>query len=318
MLLYASPVLIESAMADKGAATICPNGGNTCGASVVLISRTEAHARALSLLPRVTSELKKRGIPDAVAASVSAVQYNANNLHAVWAAEIEPNAKVVMVGSDAVAQEVMMLARSISTVVYVNDDASLVSLREKADAVGSNMVIASLMQNLTGKQLEIMTKLAVTGSTFCFLKNEDETHPLQLAARARKLATLSISVNTLFAEVDFARSLLRCSVVFVPASGKIYADRQKIAAKISDIGVPALYERAVYTEFGGLLAYEADHETSMNGMYDAVAEVLKGLSARELSDIRSHRYNLVVNRNALGKLHHPLSPDLLRLVTRWN
>jgi ABC-type uncharacterized transport system substrate-binding protein len=299
------------------AAIWCESGGSDCRPTTVLVTEDSDFQSAKDLIPNVRRQLIRRGISPAVFEPIAAVSYPTGNAALVWKELIEPNAKVVMVGGFEPAIDLVSLAKHVSTVVYVTHDDELEKLRKKADLAESNMVIASLVQDLSSKHVEIFQAILPTKRTICIVDEKTAVHAIKPQLERVGFIVRQIAFKTLLEAPNAVGMLKVCAGIFVPTRDSIHEARGKLVPLLVATRVPCVFDRAAYVELGGLISYEAEHAASVVGMYDAVASVLTGLAARELPDVRAHRYALSVNRITAAGMPNPLPPALLRNVNKW-
>jgi hypothetical protein len=272
---------------------------------------------SIGLIPTVRREMTERGLSAREYVPIAAIAYSPGEEEDAWNRFVEPSARVAMIGDIAEGFDLARLSTRIPSVLYVTRDEDLHALRAHADSVGANMVIASLIHDLSAKYVELLGDLAPLGRTICIVDDVDKVHEIKALLIAVPMLVRDIDSADLLVPQRAAARLRNCAAAFVPSRDFALEHRKSFIEAFRLARVAALYERDIYVRDGGLLSYEAESGASRTGMYDAVAALIRGIPARRLADVRAHRFRLSLNAFAAAELGRPLPASLIRRVDQW-
>jgi ABC-type uncharacterized transport system substrate-binding protein len=99
---------------------------------------------------------------------------------------------------------------------------------------------------------------------------------------------------------------------YVPISNRFFKRAAELTAAISATGQPAMYEFSGYVKAGGLFTLEPKRRAVFEDLAYLVDQILKGASPALLPIVRPRETRIVLNPAALGRLRHPISPEVLK------
>jgi putative tryptophan/tyrosine transport system substrate-binding protein len=186
---------------------------------------------------------------------------------------------------------------------------------------GGNMTGVSLLSGeLTGKRLDLLSKVAPSATTVAYLTNpgvphsEEQTSDLLAAARALGRQAIILEARN-EAEIDTAFTTLveREAGALVVAPHILFAGNfKKILEFAAHHNIPAIYPGRGFAVAGGLMSYTADAMAAFRqiGSFYA-ARILKGAKPADLPVQQPTKFELVVNLKTAKSLGLTVPETLL-------
>jgi putative ABC transport system substrate-binding protein len=186
---------------------------------------------------------------------------------------------------------------------------------------GGNMTGVILLSNeLTGKRLDLLSKVAPSATTVAYLTNpgvphsEEQTSDLLAAARALGRQAIILEARN-EAEIDtaFATLVEREAGALVVASHILFtANPKKILEFAARHNIPAIYPGRGFVALGGLMSYAADGTAAIRqtGSHYA-AQILRGAKPAELPVQQPTKFELAINLKTAKALGLTIPETLL-------
>jgi putative ABC transport system substrate-binding protein len=186
---------------------------------------------------------------------------------------------------------------------------------------GGNITgVTSILNELAGKQLDLLRELVPQATTFGYLvgnqgseTERDLTNDLLRGARAlgREVIVLECRRVSDFEAAFETLVQRRASALLVSAFPIAFNNRPKILALAAHHRIPAIYAQGSYAHEGGLMAYGASimNQFRLAGIY--VGRILKGEKPADLPVQQPTKFELVVNLKTAKALGLTIPETLL-------
>jgi putative ABC transport system substrate-binding protein len=191
---------------------------------------------------------------------------------------------------------------------------------------GGNITgLATPRPELSGKRLELLketipklSRLAVfvslTGQDFPQIKKEIE---LAGGASGVKLQYLNIeSLRDIEAAFQAAAKERANGALFRVAGPVVYPHRARIAELAVKGRLPAIYERAVEVEAGGLMSYGTDFDELYRRAATFVDKILKGTKPADLPVEQPTKFEFIINLKTAKQIGLTIPPNVLARADR--
>jgi putative ABC transport system substrate-binding protein len=169
---------------------------------------------------------------------------------------------------------------------------------------GGNITgLASLSFDLTAKQLELLKETLPALTKVAFLWNPAEPFH-QMALKSVETAARRLRIQLQIVEMresnqlDGAFAVIvkeRPEALLVLPTTRLDARQKRLAELTTQSRLPALYNKSVFAEAGGLIAYGARYLDFFQRAAAYVDKILKGANPAELPVEQPTRFELVVN-----------------------
>jgi putative ABC transport system substrate-binding protein len=175
---------------------------------------------------------------------------------------------------------------------------------------------------LTGKRLELLSRLLPAGGVIGFLTNTKgvqsslRAKDFELAAPAMGRESMIVGAST-DAEIDGAFSLLvqqRVAGLVVENDPFFDSRRERLIQLTAERSMPAIYHIHEYPVAGGLMSYGANLVDAYNQMGVQVGRILKGANIADLPVVRPTKFEFALNLNTAKKLGLTIPPTVLAVV----
>jgi len=200
-----------------------------------------------------------------------------------------------------------------------------------ADPVGSGLVAslarpggnvtgsASLSPQLTAKQVELLKEAVPRLSRLAVLWNPGSpAHPVALREIEAAAAALRVNVQTVGArsadELEGAFSTItgqRPDGLLVLGTPIFDAEQRRIAGFVTRTRLPAVFNKPLFVEAGGLMAYGARYADFFRRAATFVDKILKGAKPGDLPVEQPTHFELIINLKTAKALGLTLPPSLL-------
>jgi putative ABC transport system substrate-binding protein len=175
------------------------------------------------------------------------------------------------------------------------------------------------LDTLLGKQLQIATELLPGAKKAGVLINtRSSSATVQRPDVEEVAATLRVELVVIDVplkdEIEPALQQLAsigAEIVIVPADPLFVNERQRIAALVADLRLPAMYGLRQHVEAGGLISYGIDLLANWRHAADLVDRILGGMTPAELPVELPSKLELVINLKAAKALGIQMPPTLL-------
>lgn len=217
-------------------------------------------------------------------------------------------------------------AKSITATIpitFVTSDSVSEGVVASLNQPGANITGVDLMSGeLTGKRLELLSRLLPAGGVIGFLTNTKgvqsslRSKDFELAAPAMGREPLIVGAST-DAEIDSAFSLLvQKRVVGLVVENDPFFDsqRERLIRLTAERSMPAIYHIREYPVAGGLMSYGANLVDAYNQMGVQVGRILKGANITDLPVVRPTKFELALNLSTAKKLGVTIPPTVLAIV----
>jgi putative tryptophan/tyrosine transport system substrate-binding protein len=208
-------------------------------------------------------------------------------------------------------------------ITFVTSDSVSEGVVASLNQPGANITGVDLMSGeLTGKRLELLSRLLPAGGVIGFLTNTKgvqsslRAKDFELAAPAMGREPLIVGAST-DAEIDSAFSLLvqkRVAGLVVENDPFFDSRRERLIQLTAERSMPAIYHIREYPVAGGLMSYGANLVDAYNQMGVQVGRILKGANIADLPVVRPTKFELALNLNTAKKLGLTIPPTLLAIV----
>src|SRR4029453_6241405 len=208
-------------------------------------------------------------------------------------------------------------------ITFVTSDSVSEGVVASLNQPGANITGVDLMSGeLTGKRLELLSRLLPAGGVIGFLTNTKgvqsslRSKDFELAAPAMGREPLIVGAST-DAEIDSAFSLLvqkRVAGLVVENDPFFDSRRERLIQLTAERSMPAIYHIREYPVAGGLMTYGANLVDAYNQMGVQVGRILKGANIADLPVVRPTKFELALNLNTAKKLGLTIPPTLLAIV----
>jgi putative tryptophan/tyrosine transport system substrate-binding protein len=189
---------------------------------------------------------------------------------------------------------------------------------------GGNLTgINGILNELAGKQLDLIRRLVPQATTFGYLVGHQSDTDVELAndllrserASGRELIVLDCRSDSDFEPAFETLVKRRAAALVVSASPITFNSRPKILALAARHKIPAIYAQGVYAIEGGLMSY-----TPVGIMFQAafyyVARILKGAKPADLPVQEPTKFALVINLKTANELGLTIPETLLAIADR--
>jgi ABC-type uncharacterized transport system substrate-binding protein len=217
-------------------------------------------------------------------------------------------------------------AKSITAsipITFVTSDSVSEGVVASLNQPGANITGVDLMSGeLTGKRLELLSRLLPTGGVIGFLTNTKgvqsslRSKDFELAAPAMDREPLIVGAST-DAEIDSAFSLLvqkRVAGLVVENDPFFDSQRERLIRLTAERSIPAIYHIREYPVAGGLMSYGANLVDAYTQMGVQVGRILKGANIADLPVVRPTKFELALNLSTAKKLGVTIPPTVLAIV----
>jgi putative ABC transport system substrate-binding protein len=208
-------------------------------------------------------------------------------------------------------------------ITFVTSDSVSEGVVASLNQPGANITGVDLMSGeLTGKRLELLSRLLPAGGVIGFLTNTKgvqsslRAKDFELAAPAMGREPLIVGAST-DAEIDSAFSLLvqkRVAGLVVENDPFFDSRRERLIQLTAERSMPAIYHIREYPVAGGLMSYGANLVDAYNQMGVQVGRILKGANIADLPVVRPTKFELALNLNTAKKLGLTIPPTVLAVV----
>jgi ABC-type uncharacterized transport system substrate-binding protein len=172
---------------------------------------------------------------------------------------------------------------------------------------------------LSGKTFELLRELVPGVKRIVVLWNPaNPIHPVmfretQVAAEAMRMQVQSIGVSDP-KELDAALVTMtgeRPGALLVLQDPMLLTHRRRIVDLAAKLRLPAMYERKVWVENGGLICYGISFPDNFRRAATYVARILKGVRPADLPVEHPTKFELVINLKTAKALGLTIPPSLL-------
>jgi putative ABC transport system substrate-binding protein len=172
---------------------------------------------------------------------------------------------------------------------------------------------------LTGKRLELLSKLIPAGGVIGFLTNPKGVQS-SLRSEDFKLGAAGMGRDTLIAgastdaEIGGAFSLLvqkRAAGLVVENDPFFDSQRKRLIQLTAQHAIPAIYHIREFPVAGGLMSYGANLVDAYNQMGIQTGRILKGANITDLPVTRPTKFELALNLGTAKKLGLTVPPTVL-------
>jgi putative ABC transport system substrate-binding protein len=208
-------------------------------------------------------------------------------------------------------------------ITFVTSDSVSEGVVASLNQLGANITGVDLMSGeLTGKRLELLSRLLPAGGLIGFLTNTKgvqsslRAKDFELAAPAMGREPLIVGAST-DAEIDSAFSLLvqkRVAGLVVENDPFFDSRRERLIQLTAERSMPAIYHIREYPVAGGLMSYGANLVDAYNQMGVQVGRIVKGANIADLPVVRPTKFELVLNLSTAKKLGLTIPPTVLAIV----
>jgi putative tryptophan/tyrosine transport system substrate-binding protein len=181
----------------------------------------------------------------------------------------------------------------------------------------------SMMQDLGGKQLELLHKALPSARRVAFLSNPTHaafTLARQDAADAARRLGLELVVVDVVAQQDFEPAFARieqsqAEALLVGVEALIFTNREAVIAFAARRRLPAVYTLGdLVRDDGGMMSYSPDHNVHYPRAADYVDKILKGASPSELPVEQPVGFEMLLNLKTARALNLELPPSLIAVA----
>ena len=217
-------------------------------------------------------------------------------------------------------------AKSVTTsipITFVTSDSVSEGVVASLNQPGANITGIDLMSGeLTGKRLELLSRLLPTGGVIGFLTNTKgvqsslRSKDFELAAPAMGREPLIVGAS-IDAEIYSAFSLLvqkRVAGLVVENDPFFDSQRERLIRLTAERSIPAIYHIREYPVAGGLMSYGANLVDAYTQMGVQVGRILKGANIADLPVVRPTKFELALNLSTAKKLGVTIPPTVLAIV----
>jgi putative ABC transport system substrate-binding protein len=186
---------------------------------------------------------------------------------------------------------------------------------------GGNMTGVSLLSTeLTGKRIDLLSKVAPSATTVAYLTNpgvphsEEQTSDLLAAARALGRQAIILEARS-GPDIDVAFAILLergAGALVVPPHTLFIGNDRKIIDLAARHNIPAIYPGRGFVALGGLMSYAADFTAAVRqtGSHYA-AQILRGAKPAELPVQQPTKFEFVINLKTAKSLGLTIPETLL-------
>jgi putative ABC transport system substrate-binding protein len=204
------------------------------------------------------------------------------------------------------------------------------------DPVGSNFVaslarpggsitgLSTLSPEISGKQLELLKEIAPNLSRVGVLG--DVTRPgISQALREINLAAGTFGMRVQYLDLPTsndietvfrAASRERAEAVLVLVGPVLMSHRTQVTDLAAKNRIPAIYERAEFTDAGGLMFYGASISDMFHRAATYVDKILKGTKPADLPVEQPTKFELVINLKTAKQIGVTIPPNVLARADR--
>jgi putative ABC transport system substrate-binding protein len=227
----------------------------------------------------------------------------------------------VIVAASPPATEAAKQATSTIPIVFaLSGDPVAAGLVASLARPGGNVTgLATISQDLVGKQLELLKEVAPKISRVAVLQNPSNSgHALSLPSAEGAARTLGVQLqiqkagNPAEIEAAFAAMTRQhAGGVLVLRDALFREQRTQIAALAAKRRLPAVYGLREQAEAGGLMAYGASAPYNFRRAATYVDKILKGAKPADLPVEQPTKLELVINLKTAKALGLTIPPSLL-------
>jgi putative tryptophan/tyrosine transport system substrate-binding protein len=214
-------------------------------------------------------------------------------------------------------------AKSVTTsipITFVTSDSVSEGVVASLNRPGANITGVDLMSGeLTGKRLELLSKLIPAGGVIGFLTNPKGVQS-SLRSEDFKLGAAGVGRDPLIAgastdaEIGGAFSLLvqkRAAGLVVENDPFFDSQRKRLIQLTAQHAIPAIYHIREFPVAGGLMSYGANLVDAYNQMGIQTGRILKGANITDLPVTRPTKFELALNLGTAKKLGLTIPPTVL-------
>ena len=203
--------------------------------------------------------------------------------------------------------------------VYAGDPVETGLIQSLARPGGNVTGTTSMLTDLVGKQLQLVSEILPRSSRVAILHNptnvgaQEGLREAKTAAAALRLALFPIEVSRAGDLAAAFEAILQAKVdaLLVLVEPFIQANRARIIEFAGRARLPAVYSVAEVVRDGGLLAYGNSIAAHINGAASYVDKILKGANPAELPVQQPIQFELVINLRTAQTLGITIPPAVL-------
>lgn len=185
---------------------------------------------------------------------------------------------------------------------------------------GGNITgLATLSPELSGKRIELLKEAVPSASRIAVFSNPTSlTNPLQFKEVRSAAERLGVEIQPYeLSKVEdfepaFVAMMRRHTNAFMVLPDPVLnAQRSRIIALAAKHKLPGIYDRAAYTDLGGLMAYGPNFSHLLRRAAIYVDKILKGAKPTELPVEQPTKFELVINLKTAKQIGLTIPPNVL-------
>lgn len=245
---------------------------------------------------------------------------NNERLASLAAELVRISPEVIVTGSAAAAAAAKQATSSIPIVTVFTADPVGTGLAASLARPGGNVTgVSNMMEDMTGKQLELLKTIAPQTAGVAVLTHAgNPAHAKELqgareAAATLRLELVPIEVHTP-GEIDSAFDAMKSAgaeALVVLADPLFTSERSRIADLATTQKLPAIYGFREHVTAGGLISYGPDLKDSLRRAAGYVDKILKGARPADLPFEQPTKVELVINLKTAKALGLTVPPSML-------
>ena len=205
----------------------------------------------------------------------------------------------------------------------VNDPISLGFVSNLAHPGGNITGVSNLSPELSGKRLELLKELLPKASRMALLAYRGvamrtSIEEAQIAAQSMhlQLQLLEVDGPAEFESVIAAAKKERAEGLMQIEAAVLMPHRQRIIGLAEKNRLPALYNRRIDAEAGGLMSYGFDTAERLQRVAILVDKILKGAKPADLPVEQPTKFELVINLKTAKQIGLTIPPNVLARADR--
>jgi putative ABC transport system substrate-binding protein len=234
-----------------------------------------------------------------------------------------PNVIVCLDLAAAVTASARRRGMNPPIVFLAHDDPLTYKLIQSYAQPGNNLTGVTTFRCVDGKMIEILVDAFPSRKRIGYLfdSTAGDSRCMQHAEEAAgrlgvDLVKVDVAAHDFIKEMGTRLKPLHLDAAIAPASAPIWQNRHAVVVKLNDLGLPVIYESALFLEEGGLMYYGPIRTDAMSQVAAYVRKILLGESAGEIPVEQPTLFELAINLRAPHATDFGISAATLRRADR--
>jgi hypothetical protein len=181
------------------------------------------------------------------------------------------------------------------SIYFAIEPAALASMTRDREITGANFWVDTLP-----KALEWLETGTAWAGALCVVGHEIKGAPalpnsVPTTLKSRQVLAAPGPTSPEFRSFDHTR----CAAYLVALNRSLINRPREFIAAMTALNRPTVYERSEFHRYGAMFAFQSHADSTHEQLTDMMAQVLRGVSAASIPQIRPTRFELVANHDAM-------------------